>query len=326
MRCAPRSSRSRPDGAVHAFVLQAFNGLSYGLLLFMLSAGLTLIFSVQGVLNFAHASFYMLGAYVGYSIAAGAGFWPALVLAPLAVGLLGAGCERVLLRRVQARGHTSELLLTFGLAYLIGEGAKLVWGLAPLPAPVPALFDGAPVTVFGLALPRYRLFMMGMSTAMLVALGALLRASRIGLVVRAALTHRAAVEALGYDVPRVMTALFGAGTALAALAGVIGAPLAVIEPALAETVGSVVFAVVVIGGLGSLGGAFAASLAVGFAQTFAAASDTSLRDLTEWAGIALPDSVAAVSIAQLAPLVPYLLLVAVLVARPRGLFGERADA
>ncbi len=311
---------------VHAFALQAFNGLSYGLLLFMLSAGLTLIFSVQGVLNFAHASFYMLGAYVGYSIAAGAGFWPALVLAPLAVGLLGAGCERWLLRRVQARGgHTSELLLTFGLAYLIGEGAKLVWGLTPLPAPVPPLFDGAPVTVFGLALPRYRLFMMAMSAAMLVALGALLRAERIGLVVRAALTHRAAVEALGHDVPRVMTGLFGAGTALAALAGVIGAPLAVIEPALAETVGSVVFAVVVIGGLGSLGGAFVASLAVGFAQTFAASSDTSLRDLAQWAGVALPDSVAAVSIAQLAPLVPYLLLVAVLVARPRGLFGERVD-
>ncbi len=191
---------------------------------------------------------------------------------------------------------------------------------------MPPLFDGAPVTVFGLALPRYRLFMMAMSTTMLVALGVLLRASRIGLVVRAALTHRAAVEALGYDVPRVMTALFGAGTALAALAGVIGAPLAVIEPALAETVGSVVFAVVVIGGLGSLGGAFVASLAVGFAQTFAAASDTSLRDLVQWTGIALPDSVAAVSIAQLAPLVPYLLLVAVLVARPRGLFGERVDA
>ncbi|MBR7977216.1 branched-chain amino acid ABC transporter permease [Burkholderia vietnamiensis] len=311
---------------MHAFALEAFNGLSYGLLLFMLSAGLTLIFSVQGVLNFAHASFYMLGAYVGYSIAARAGFLPALVLAPLAVGLLGAGCERWLLRRVQARGgHTSELLLTFGLAYLIGEAAKLLWGLAPLPAPVPPLLDGAPVSAFGVALPRYRLFMMAMSAAMLIALGVLLRASRIGLVVRAALTHRAAVEALGYDVPRVMTGLFGAGTALAALAGVIGAPLAVIEPALAETVGSVVFAIVVIGGLGSLGGAFVASLAVGFAQTCAASSDTSLRDLARWAGVALPDGVAAVSLAQLAPLVPYLLLVAVLAARPRGLFGERVD-
>ncbi|RQS65238.1 branched-chain amino acid ABC transporter permease [Burkholderia sp. Bp8963] len=311
---------------MHTFALQAFNGLSYGLLLFMLSAGLTLIFSVQGVLNFAHASFYMLGAYVGYSIAARVGFWPALVLAPLAVGGAGAACERTLLRRVRAHGHTGELLLTFGLAYLIGEGAKLVWGLAPLPAPVPPLFDGAPVTVLGVALPRYRLFMMTMSAAMLVALAGLLRASRIGLVVRAALTHRAAVETLGYDVPRLMTGLFGAGTALAALAGVIGAPLAVIEPALAETVGSIVFAVVVIGGLGSLGGAFAASLAVGVAQTFAAASDMSLHDVVQWTGVALPDSVAAVTVAQLAPLVPYLLLVAVLVVRPRGLFGERADA
>ncbi|EAY69102.1 inner-membrane translocator, partial [Burkholderia dolosa AU0158] len=141
---------------MHTFALDAFNGLSYGLLLFMLSAGLTLIFSVQGVLNFAHASFYMLGAYVGYGIAARAGFWCALVFAPLAVGLIGAGCERWLLRRVQARGHTSELLLTFGLAYLIGEGAKLVWGLAPLPAPVPCVVRRARrSSAFDVALPRY---------------------------------------------------------------------------------------------------------------------------------------------------------------------------
>ncbi|WP_179404064.1 branched-chain amino acid ABC transporter permease [Burkholderia guangdongensis] len=307
-------------------VVDVFNGVSYGLLLFMLSAGLTLIFSVQGVLNFAHASFYMLGAYAGYVIAAHLGYWAALVLAPLAVGLAGAGCERWLLRRVQARGHTSELLLTFGLAYLIAEGAKLVWGLAPLPAPVPAFFDGAPATWLGVAVPRYRLFMMGMSVAMLVALAALLRTSRAGLVVRAALTHRAAVEALGYDVSRLMTGLFGVGTALAAAAGVIGAPLAVIEPAMAETVGSVVFAIVVIGGLGSLGGALVASLAVGCAQTFAAASSVSLRDVALWLGVVPPEGAAALSLSQLAPLVPYLLLVAVLVARPRGLFGERSDA
>jgi branched-chain amino acid transport system permease protein len=311
---------------VQTLAVDVFNGVSYGLLLFMLSAGLTLIFSVQGVLNFAHASFYMLGAYVGYSIAAYAGFWAALVLAPLAVGLAGAACERWLLRRVQARGHASELLLTFGLAYLIAEGAKLVWGLAPLSAPAPAWLDGAPVVWLGVTLPRYRLFMMAMSIAMLVALAALLRTSRAGLVVRAALTHRAAVEALGYDVPRLMTALFGAGTALAAAAGVIGAPLAVVEPAMAETVGSIVFATVVIGGLGSLGGALVASLAVGCAQTFAAASSVSLRDIAQWAGIALPERAADATLAQLAPLVPYLLLVAVLVARPRGLFGERGDA
>lgn len=167
--------------------------------------------------------------------------------------------------------------------------------------------------------------MMLVSIAMLGALWAVLRASRTGLVVRAALTRRAAVEALGHDVPRVMTLVFAAGTALAALAGVIGAPLAVIEPAMAQTLGSVVFAVIVIGGLGSLAGALVASLVLGCAQTFAAASRASLSDAAQWAGIALPDAWRALTLAQFAPLIPYLLLIVVLACRARGLFGERAD-
>lgn len=134
---------------MQSVVLDLLNGLSYGLLLFMLCAGLTLIFGMLGVLNFAHASFYMLGAYAGYAIAARTSFWVALVAAPLAVGALGALCERTLLRRVRASGHLDELLLTFGLAYLIAEGVKLVWGLAPLAAPVPAALDGAAFTVYG---------------------------------------------------------------------------------------------------------------------------------------------------------------------------------
>nr|WP_232355188.1 branched-chain amino acid ABC transporter permease [Burkholderia oklahomensis] len=291
----------------------------------MLCAGLTLIFSMLGVLNFAHASFYMLGAYVGFAIAAHTNFWIALAVAPLVVGAFGALCERTLLRRVRASGHLDELLLTFGLAYLIAEGVKLAWGLAPLAAPVPAALDGPAFTVYGAAFSRYRVFMMAVSVAMLGASWAGLRVSQTGLVVRAALTHRTAVEALGHDVPRVMTLVFAAGTALAALAGVIGAPLAVIEPAMAETLGSVVFAVIVIGGLGSLAGALAASLVVGCAQTFATASSASLNDAAEWAGIALPDAWRALTVAQLAPLIPYLLLVAVLACRARGLFGERAD-
>ncbi|WP_323120943.1 branched-chain amino acid ABC transporter permease [Burkholderia alba] len=311
---------------MQSMVVNALNGLSYGLLLFMLSAGLTLIFSMLGVLNFAHASCYMLGAYVGYAIAACSNFWAALVVAPLFVGLLGALGERTLLRRVKARGHLGELLLTFGLAYLIAEGVKLAWGLAPLAAPVPAVLDGPLFTVYGAPFPRYRAFMMAVSIAMLGVLWAVLRVSRTGLVVRAALTHRAAVEALGHDVPRVMTLVFAAGTALAALAGVIGAPLAVLEPAMAETLGSIVFAVVVIGGLGSLGGALAASLMVGCLQTFATASSLSLGDVANRAGGALPAAWGGLTLAQLAPLVPYLLLVAVLACRARGLFGERADA
>ncbi|QCP50102.1 branched-chain amino acid ABC transporter permease [Trinickia violacea] len=310
---------------MQSFVIGALNGISYGMLLFMLSAGLTLIFSMLGVLNFAHASFYMLGAYVGYSIAADAGFWAALVAAPLIVGLAGAALERWLLRRVRPHGALHELLLTFGVAYLLAEAVKLVWGLSALSANVPAALDGTFFTVYGAAISRYRAFMMGVSAAMLAALYAVLRVSRMGLVVRAALTHPQAVEALGHNVPRVFTLVFAVGTALAAAAGVIGAPLFVIEPAMAESIGSVVFVVVVIGGLGSLGGALAASLVVGCLQTLAVGSSASLGSLAALAGASLPQAWAGLTVAQLAPLVPYGLLVAMLAVRPRGLFGQRSD-
>nr|WP_277403067.1 branched-chain amino acid ABC transporter permease [Burkholderia sp. Ac-20365] len=301
------------------------NGVSYGLLLFMLSAGLTLIFSMLGVLNFAHASFYMLGAYVGFSVASRMGFWWALVIAPLAVGAMGAALERWLLRRVRPHGHLAELLLTFGAAYLIGEGVKLVWGLQALSAAVPKALDGPLLDVYGVAFPRYRAFMMAVAIAMLAVLHAVLRISKAGLIVRAALTHPQAVEALGHNVPRVFTGVFAAGTALAALAGVIGAPLFVLEPAMAESVGSIVFVVVVIGGLGSLGGALVASLVIGCAQTFAVASDLPLGELFGDVDNALPAAWSALTLAQLAPLVPYVLLVAMLAVRSRGFFGQRDD-
>jgi branched-chain amino acid transport system permease protein len=308
---------------VQSFVINLLNGVSYGLLLFMLSAGLTLIFSMLGVLNFAHASFYMLGAYVGFSVAARTGFWSALVIAPLVVGLAGAAMERWLLRRVRPHGHLAELLLTFGAAYLIAEAVKLAWGLPALTASVPAVLDGPLFKLYGAAFPRYRAFMMAVSVAMLAVLYAVLRVSKAGLIVRAALTHAQAVEALGHNVPRVFTAVFAVGTALAALAGVIGAPLFVIEPAMAESVGSIVFVVVVIGGLGSLGGALVASLIVGCVQTFAVASDLSLGEITSAFGQSLPPAWDGLTLAQLAPLLPYLLLVAMLALRPRGLFGQR---
>jgi branched-chain amino acid transport system permease protein len=167
--------------------------------------------------------------------------------------------------------------------------------------------------------------MMAVSVAMLAALYLLLRTSKTGLIVRAALTHARAVEALGHNVPRVFTLVFGAGTALAALAGVIGAPLFVVEPAMADSIGSIVFVVVVTGGLGSLGGALVASLVVGCAQTFAVASEMSLGSLAAFAGQSLPAEWASLSVAQVAPIVPYLLLVAMLALRPRGLFGQRDD-
>jgi branched-chain amino acid transport system permease protein len=313
------------DAFVQWFGINLLNGVSVGLLLFMLSAGLTLIFSMMGVLNFAHASFYMLGAYVGYALAAHFGFWFALLISPLIVGALGGLFERFLLRRIEARGALAELLLTFGAAYLIAEAVKLVWGLAPFNAVVPPSLDGPLFTLFGAAFPRYRAFMMVVSIAMLVALYAVLRVSRIGLVVRAALTHAATVETLGHNVPYVFTLVFAAGTGLAALAGVIGAPLFVIEPSMAENIGPIVFVVVVVGGLGSIGGALAASILIGCVQTFAISTTISLGFIAKAVGAGLPPAWAALSVAQIAPVLPYVLLVVMLALRPRGLFGQRGD-
>ena len=310
---------------MQALAVATLNGISYGLLLFMLSSGLTLIFSMLGVLNFAHASFYMLGAYLGYSIAAHAGFATALVCAPIAMGLFGAAIERVLLRRARANGPLSELLLTFGLAYLLAEGVKLVWGLGSVSIALPAWLDGPLIALGDAAFSRYRAFMMAVSVTTLAALCVLLRTSRTGLVLRAALTHAAAVEALGHDVARIGTLVFAFGTALAALAGVIGAPLAVVEPGMAQAVGSIVFVVVIVGGLGSLGGAFAASLLIGCVQTWAIGSAASLGSLARWTGVRLPPVWGALAISRIAPLVPYVLLVFMLACRPRGLFGRRYD-
>ncbi|WP_061136364.1 branched-chain amino acid ABC transporter permease [Caballeronia fortuita] len=289
----------------------------------MLSAGLTLIFSMLGVLNFAHASFYMLGAYVGQALAAYGGFWFALIVAPVVVGIAGAAFERLLLRRVHARGALAEMLLTFGAAIVIGEGVKLVWGLGPLPSAIPRVLDGALFTFDGASFARYRGFMMAVALVMLGALWLALRVSKTGLVVRAALTHPATVETLGHDVPRVFTMVFGLGTAIAALGGVIGAPLAVIEPGMADAMGPIVFVVVVTGGLGSLSGALVASLLIGCVQTFAIGASATAGGIATSLGVSLPPAWATLTVAQLAPVLPYLLLVAMLAARPRGLFGER---
>ena len=310
---------------VQWFAINLLNGASVGLLLSMLSAGLTLIFSMMGVLNFAHAIVYMLGAYVGYALAAHFGFWVALLVSPIIVGALGGFFERFLLRRIETRGALAELLLTFGAAYLIAEVVKLVWGLAPFNAVVPSSLDGRLFTLFGAAFPRYRAFMMVVSIAMLVALYAVLRVSRIGLVVRAALTHASTVETLGHDVPRVFTCVFAAGTALAALAGVIGAPLFVVEPSMAENIGPIVFVVVVVGGLGSIGGALVASILIGCVQTFAVGTTMSLGSVSDFIGATLPPAWSTLSVAQIAPLLPYVLLVAMLAFRPRGFFGQRGD-
>ena len=309
-------------------VLILLNGLVYGMLLFMLSSGLTLVFGMLGVLNLAQASFYMLGAYLAYTISTRIGFWPALVLAPLIVGLLGALVERYGLRAVHRHGHVAELLFTFGLAFIIGEIVPLIWGRLPVPYRVPAALDFPLLQIGPNAYPAYRLFMMGVGLFIFACLFTALARTRLGLVVRAALTHPEMVAMLGHDVPRVFTLVFGAGCALAGLAGVIAGNAFTTEPGMARALGAIVFAVVVMGGLGSLWGALLASLLIGLLQTASISLDLPLGAALARAGLHVNTSVLAdlwqISIARVAPVVPYLLLVLVLVFRPRGLMGTRS--
>ena len=310
------------------YTILLLNGISYGLLLFMLSSGLTLIFSMMGVLNFAHASFYMLGAYFGYTVTSLVGFWPALFIAPLLVGLLGAGFERFALRRVHKFGHVPELLITFGLSYIILEGVQLVWGRSSVDYRVPVALDGPLFTLYGAQFPMYRAFMMAVAIFMLISVWLLLTRTRIGLVIQAALTHPGMVEALGHDVPRVFMLVFGGGCALAGLAGVIGGNAYVTEPGMAYSLGGLIFVVVVVGGLGSLAGAFLASLLIGVVQTLAVAIDASLLSALQAAGVMLAPSawgyaLLQLKLSQVAPILPYLLLVLMLIFRPRGLLGTR---
>ncbi|MBI5722006.1 MAG: branched-chain amino acid ABC transporter permease [Burkholderiales bacterium] len=308
--------------------ISLLNGISYGLLLFMLSAGLTLIFSMMGVLNFAHASFYMIGAYVAYSTMAWLGYWAALVVAPLVAFALGAAFERLCLRRVHKFGHVPELLITFGLSFLAFEVVQIVWGRAAVEYRVPAALDGPLFTIFDTHFPKYRAFMMGVAVVMLLALWLLLSRTRIGMVIRAALTHPEMTEALGHNVPRVMMLVFGGGAALAGLAGVIGGNAYATEPGMASAVGPIIFVVVVVGGMGSLAGAFVASLVIGVLQTFAVAVDQSLVTLAQALGWSITPktfgyAVLELKLSQVAPILPYLLLVLMLIFRPRGLMGTR---
>ena len=308
--------------------ISTLNGVIYGMLLFMLASGLTLIFGMMGVLNLAHASMYMLGAYLGYQISKTIGFLPALILGPLTLGLGGALLERYGLRRVHQHGHVSELLFTFGIAFMIQEAVQMIWGRIGVPYRVPPELDFPLFRLFDTPYPAYRIFVLLLAVAIFVGLFAILSRSRIGLVIRAALTHPNMVGMLGHNVPQVFMLVFGVGAGLAGLAGVIGGPIFVTSPNMAGALGAILFTVVVIGGLGSLPGALLASLLIGLVQTFAVVMDVSLDDFIKAIGVdakagnVLGD-IQHTTIAQIAPILPYLMLLVMLVVRPRGLFGSR---
>lgn len=303
------------------------NGTVYGLLLFMVSAGLTLIFGMMGVLNFAHASFYMLGAYFAYSLQDSIGFWGAILVAPVLVGFVGVIVERYFLRRVHHHGHAHELLLTFGLSFIITELIKLVFGNYPVNYRIPDALNFAAFSIGGADYPVYRVLMGAIAIVMFVAIYLLLTRTRIGIVVRSAIYKPKMVEALGHNVPLVFMGVFGVGAGLAGLAGAVAGAFYTTSPNMALELGVIVFVVVVVGGLGSLGGAMLASLLIGIITSLAISVDASLADFFalfgagEWAENI--GGLMTLQVSSLSGSIPFALMLLILLVRPNGLLGEK---
>jgi len=278
---------------------QALNGLAYGVLLFLLSVGLTLIFGMLDVVNLAHGSFYMLGAYAGLSLIAETGnFWVALLAAPVAVGLIGAVIERSCLRPLYRRGPLDQVLLTFGFIYLFEDLVKWIWGGRIRSIPPPDLFAGS-VTVLGATIPSYRLFVIVFGLVMALLLWLLIERTRLGAIIRAGVFDAEMTAGLGINIQRVFTAVFAFGAALGGLSGVIAGPIQSAYPAMGVTILIPALIVVVVGGLGSLKGSLIGSLIIGQAETFGKA----------W----IPDA---------AMLIVYVVMAAIMLVRPQGLFGR----
>lgn len=281
------------------FFGQALNGLSYGVLLFLLSVGLTLIFGMLDIVNLAHGSFYMLGAYAGLTmIAATENFWLALVVAPLAVGLIGALMERSVLRPLYRRPPLDQVLLTFGFIYLFEDLVKWIWGGRIRSIPPPDAFAGS-VSLFGATVPSYRLFVIVFGLVMAVALWWLVERTRLGSIIRAGVFDAEMTAGLGINIGRVFTGVFAFGAALGGLSGVIAGPIQSASPPMGAGILIPALIVVVVGGLGSLKGSLVGSLIIGQAETFGKA----------W----LPGA---------SMLMIYVVMALIVLLRPQGLFGR----
>jgi len=278
------------------------HGLAYAGLLFLVSSGLTLIFGMMNVLNFAHAAMYMIGAYLSYTIIMQmtGQFWMALMICPVILFIIGALVERFLLRRVHAQGHLGELLLTFGLAYIITELVKWHWGNYPLAVNVTG-FLNVTITIFGFIYPIYRIFIFVAAVLVGGVMALILYKTRLGIILRASVNDSEMTNILGVNVPLVFMGVFAFGTALSGFAGVIAGPLLSTFPGMAQEILIDAFVVIVVGGFGSLGGAVVAALLIGQLQSF---------------GVLL--------IPKLSVALVYLLMAAVLIIKPSGLFGEES--
>ncbi len=282
-------------------VTESLNALSQGALLFFLGVGLTLIFGIMRIVNFAHGTFYMLGAFVGYSAARlGGSFWLALAAAPIAVGVLGTLFELGILRRLYRREESAFLMVTFGLALVLTDLIRLAWGPEALQLAPPAGLSGI-VMVMDEPFPTYRLFLVGAGIVVAVAIWQFLDRTRLGLLIRATSQNAEMVHALGIDVNLVRSAVFGIGCGLAGIGGVLAAPLLTASIGMAATMIIDAFVIVIIGGMGSFPGSLLGAVLVAFVQVFGE--------------YYLPD---------LALAFMYVLMLVVLVVRPGGLLGKEA--
>jgi branched-chain amino acid transport system permease protein len=288
------------DQTTAMYVAQGLHGLAYGMVLFLIAAGLNVIFGMMGVLNLAHASFFMLSAYLAFQFVSITGnFWLALLLAPLVTAICGVLMERFLLTKVHAFGHMGELILTLGVAQIILAAVKGIWGTESLPLKMPPILEGR-VTFAGLDYPIYRLFIIGLALAILAIMTLLLYKTRLGKIVRAAVSDAGMVNALGINIPLVFMMVFGIGIWMAGVAGVAIAPILTVFPGLADQVGMDAFIVVVTGGFGSLLGAFVVSIIFGLLSSYG------VQFFSQFASVLIVGFMAIV-----------------LAIRPNGLFGAR---
>ncbi|MDR2240881.1 MAG: branched-chain amino acid ABC transporter permease [Zoogloeaceae bacterium] len=282
------------------FLIQLLNGLQYGLLLFLVASGLTLIFGIMGIINLAHGSFYMLGAYLAWSLASLTGSLAAAIALgiPLTV-LFGMALEWLLVRRLYDRDHLFQVLLTYGLILVFEEIRSILWGDDMHGVPVPALLNASIPLTDNLSYPVYRLFISGVCLLLAYGLYLLIKKTRLGMMIRAGASNRDMVQSLGINIKFIYTLVFAVGVALAGFAGMINAPLSSVFPNMGGHVLIICFVVVVIGGIGSVKGAMAASLMIGLADTFG-----------------------QVLVPEMAGMIVYLLMAVVLIWRPAGLFGR----
>ena len=300
------------------FLEQIFNGLGYGFMLFLLAAGLTLVFGIMDTLNLAHGSLFMVGGYVSATVHTQSGsFITAVLVAVLATVLLAMLLEALLVRRLYGRDHLSQVLATFGIVLIADDLVKFVWGPSPIMAPTPTLLSG-PVDLLGLPYPSYRLLILGAGLAVALGLYLLVNHSRLGMLVRAGASNRAMAEFMGVRVSKVFAIVFALGAALAALAGALMGPISAVAIGMGEAILIPALVVIVIGGIGSVRGAFVASLLVGLVDTAGRAFlPLLLREL-------LPPALAADAGPAIASIAMYMLMAGVLVFKPSGLFPARA--